>query len=270
MSEEDIVQATPIPRTRESLAADLQNLGVTAGTTLLVHSSLRSLGWVSGGPVAVVQALMDVVTPTGTLVVPTHTSGNSDPAKWENPPVPRAWWSVIYETMPAFDPLTSPTYGMGKIVETFRTWPTVMRSNHPADSFAAWGRHAEYITAHHNLEYGLGEGSPLARLYDVDAWVLLLGVGYNRNTSFHLAEYRIPHTAQTTLGASIMEQGERVWRQYRDIEINSDIFADIGDAFEQDTRLVKLGRVGSAEARLFPQRLAVDFAEKWLTQNGKH
>jgi len=266
MSEEDIIHTTPVPRTRESLAHDLSQLGVTSGMTLLVHSSLRSLGWVSGGPIAVVQALMDVVTPAGTLVVPTHTSGNSDPAKWENPPVPKAWLSVIYDTLPAFDPLTTPTYFMGKIVEAFRTWPGVIRSNHPTDSFAAWGRHAEFVTAHHNLEYGLGEGSPLARIYELDGWVLLLGVGYDRNTSFHLAEYRTPHAVQTTLGSPIIEDGKRVWKHFQDIEINADIFPDIGDDFEQDTRLVKMGHVGSADARLFPQRAAVDFAQRWLTQ----
>jgi len=266
MSEEDIVHATPVPRTRESLASDLRQLGVTPGMTLLMHSSLRSLGWVSGGPTAVIQALLDVVTSAGTIVVPTHTSGNSDPAKWENPPVPQAWWSVIYATMPAFDPLTTPSYRMGQIAETFRTWPGVLRSNHPTDSFAARGHHAEYITAQHRLEYGLGEGSPLARLYDLDAWVLLLGVGYDRNTSFHLAEYRVPHPAQALLGAPVTENGVRVWKQYRDIEIDSDIFSDIGDDFEQDTRLVTMGRVGSAETRLFPQRPAVDFAERWLAQ----
>ncbi|GAC1694744.1 MAG: BA2930 family N-acetyltransferase [Ktedonobacteraceae bacterium] len=265
MSEEDIIKATPIPRTRASLAHDLHQLGVTAGMTLLMHSSLRSIGWVSGGPIAVVQAVMDVVTSEGTIVVPTHTSGNSDPAKWQHPPVPQAWWSVIYDTMPAFDPGTTPTYGMGKIVEAFRTWPHVLRSNHPTDSFAAWGRHAEYITAHHSLENGLGEDSPLARIYDLDGWVLLLGVGYDSNTSFHLAEYRVPSATPTTLGAPIMEEGKRVWKQYRDIEIDSDIFPDIGDEFEQDTRLVNMGRVGSAETRLFSQRAAVDFAEKWLT-----
>jgi len=266
MSEEDIIHMTPVPRTRENLVHDLRQLGVISGMTLLVHSSLRSLGWVSGGPIAVVQALMDVVTPAGTIVVPTHTSGNSDPAKWENPPVPKAWLPVIYDTMPAFDPLTTPTYFMGKIVEAFRTWPGVIRSNHPTDSFAAWGRHVEFVTAHHNLEYGLGEGSPLARMYELDSWVLLLGVGYNRNTSFHLAEYRVPHAVQTTLGSPIIEDGKRVWKHFQDIEINADIFPDIGDDFEQDTRIVKMGHVGSADARLFPQRAAVDFAQRWLTQ----
>src|SRR5215467_6186758 len=196
MSEEQIVHATPAPRTRESLANDLRQLGVMVGMTIIVHSSMSSLGWVSGGPVAMVQALMDVVTEAGTIVMPTQTGEYSDPAQWENPPVPQAWWQIIRETMPAFDPLITPATFMGRTVEVFRTWPGALRSNHPIVSFAAWGRHAQYITAGHTLEYGLGEGSPLGRIYDLDGWVLLLGVGYDSNTSFHLAEYRAPRAEQ--------------------------------------------------------------------------
>src|SRR5262252_7899344 len=95
-----IVQATQTPRTRDSLAAGLYGLGVRPNMTLLVHSSLRALGWACGGPVAVVQALIDVLAPEGTLVMPTHTSGNSEPSRWQHPPVPPAWWQTIRLAMP--------------------------------------------------------------------------------------------------------------------------------------------------------------------------
>ena len=95
MSEESLIGATPTPRTRESLAHDLRELGVTAGMILEVHSSLSSLGWVCGGPVAVVQALLDVVTPTGTLVMPTHSGDYTDPTLWSNPPVPASWIPIL-------------------------------------------------------------------------------------------------------------------------------------------------------------------------------
>jgi len=207
---------------------------------------------------------MDVVTEAGTIVMPTQTGEYSDPAQWENPPVPQAWWQIIRETMPAFDPQITPATFMGRTVEVFRTWPGALRSNHPIVSFAAWGRHAQYITAGHTLEYGLGEGSPLGRIYDLDGWVLLLGVGYDSNTSFHLAEYRAPRAEQIVLGSPILEHGERVWKTYRDIKIDSEIFPEIGAKFEQNS-VVKVSRVGSAESKLFRQRAGVDFAMQWLT-----
>src|SRR5512143_4030923 len=123
------------PRTRASLAADLLALGVAPGMTLLAHSSLSALGWVAGGPVAVIQALMDVVTPYGTLVMPTFTSDNSDPAMWGHPPVPAAWVPVIREHTPAFEAAITPTRMMGRIAELFRTWPGALRSDHPQSSF---------------------------------------------------------------------------------------------------------------------------------------
>ncbi len=263
MNEQRLIEQTSTPRTRESLAHDLRALGVEAGTTLEVHSSLSQFGWVCGGPVTVVQALMDVVTETGTLLMPTHTPNDTDPANWRNPPVPEVWWPILYEQMPAFDPRLTPSWGMGQVAETFRTWPGALRSAHPAVSFAAWGRHAQTLTADHSLDYSLGEQSPLARLYDLEGSVLLLGVSYESCTSLHLAEYRVPHPTLVTEGGPILEQGRRVWITYQDIELDSDQFPEIGAAFEA-TGLVKTGPVGSAQCKLLPQRPAVDYATEWL------
>ncbi len=258
-----LIEATGEPRTRSSLSADLRELGVEPGMTLLVHSSLRSLGWVCGGAVAVVQALTDVLAPEGTLVMPTHTSNYSEPSYWQHPPVPEAWWPTIRLCMPAFDPQVTPTTQMGQIVEVFRTWPGTRRSSHPQLSFAARGSGAEFITSGHQLAYGLGEGSPLARIYDLDGYVLLLGVGHANNTSFHLGEFRSPNATHTTQGAALLENGERIWRTFADVDWDSDDFAEIGALFDA-TGSVRLGRVGSADARLFRQRAAVDFAEEWI------
>lgn len=270
MSEADAIARSATPCTRVSLGDDLRSLGVEQGMTVLVHSSLSRLGWVCGGSVAVVQALMDALTPAGTLVMPTHSGDLSDPADWRNPPVPEEWAPVIRETMPAYDPRLTPTRSMGQIVETFRTWPGVVRSAHPRLSFAAWGWQAEGIIQGHALDYGLGEGSPLARLYDLDGHVLLLGVGHDSNTSFHLAEYRVPGARETRQGAPILVDGRRTWATYREIELDEEPFATLGVAFEEAkgaTEPVRRGRVGVAEARLFRQRAAVDFAVNWLSRS---
>ena len=269
MSEHTIVSQTPSPRTRASLAAEFGRLGLKPGMTVLVHSSLSSLGWVSGGPVAVIQALMDLLTPEGTLAMPAHSGEYSDPAKWVNPPVPVSWIPEIRANMPAFDPAYTPTRSMGLIAETFRKFPGVLRSSHPAVSFAAWGKHAGAVTSGHALAYCLGETSPLARLYDLDSWVLLLGVGYDNNTAFHLSEYRAPDPTPTQEGAPVFENGQRIWKTYPDIEADSSSFSDIGADFEWSGQVI-LGEVGSAQARLFRIRPAVDFATQWLTEKRKY
>lgn len=268
MGEYNIVTETPTPRTRESLANDLRKLGLKECMIVIVHSSLSSLGWVCGGPVAVVQALMDVVTPDGTIVMPTQTTHYSDPANWQQPPVPEAWWDEIRRTMPAYEPEITPTVGMGAVAETFRSFPDVMRSAHPAVSLAAWGKYKEDIIHGHALDYGLGEQSPLARIYDLDGLVLLLGVGYDSNTSFHLAEYRAPGGKKVAAGAPVIENGERIWKTYEDIELDEKVFEAIGREFEKEHDVIA-GPVGSATAKLFRQRPAVDFAQEWLRRRRK-
>ena len=59
--------------------------------------------------------------------------------------------------------------------------------------------------------------------------VLLLGVGYDRNTSFHLAEYRAPGTPERTDASPLLEEGRRVWREYRDLALDDEPFAAIDE-----------------------------------------
>jgi aminoglycoside 3-N-acetyltransferase len=256
-----------LPRTRDSLAHDLRNLGIDAGDVVLVHSSLRSLGWVCGGAVAVVQALLDTLGPDGTLVVPTQSMGNSDPKYWSRPPVPESWWPVIRATMPAFDPRITPAEKLGVVPETVRTWPGAVRSNHPHTSFAALGSRARALMAEHRLDSQLGEDSPLAALERVGAKVLLLGVGFDSCTAFHLAEYRVENPVRIEYGCAMLDdQGNRVWRTYVDVDTNSDRFGELGESY-LETGTVTTGRVGDATCRLFPVDEAVAHAVGWLRRH---
>ena len=272
MSEADAVKQTEgLPATVESLAEDLAALGVVSGSVVLIHASLSALGWVCGGAVAVVQALEKAVGPSGTLVMPTHSAELSEPSHWRHPQVPRDWWPIIRETMPPYDPAVTPTRGMGAIAECFRRQPGVLRSAHPHVSFAAHGPHAAEIASGHRLDEGFGASSPLGHLYDLEAWVLLLGVGHESNTSLHLAEVRAlgDHGPRIETGAPVTIDGERQWVTFTEPDVDESDFPLIGSSFTDETGLVKSDRVGSGRALLMPQCVLVDFGERWIREHRK-
>ncbi len=266
MGEAEAIAMVSRPGTVKSIVADLRALGVQPGMTLLVHSSLSALGWVCGGPVAVIFALEEVLGPEGTLMVPTHSGDLSDPEEWQAPPVPESWWAEIRESMPAYDPVLTPTREMGAIPETFRRQRGILRSAHPQGSFAARGVHAAQLIEGHSLDYAFGEQSPLARLYDLDGWVLLLGVGHGNNTSLHLAEYRSPYATREIVrkGAPILIDGARHWIQYDDINSDADDFVALGADFTRDTGEVRSGAVAGGWGLLFRQRPLVDYGVGWI------
>ena len=271
MSESKVVQKTETPVTIESLQADLHALGVRSGMTLLVHSSLSSMGWVCGGSVAVIIALQKVLGLTGTLVMPAHSGDLSEPRKWENPPVPESWWPAVREALPAYDRDLTPTRSMGAIAETFRKQRGVLRSAHPQCSFCACGSQASHITRDHSLAFGMGEQSPLARIYDLHGFLLLLGVSHACNTSMHLAEYRAVFPTKRVIqeGAPIYRFPSRRWTTFDDIDLDSSDFDRIGKDFLRldGGEMVHCGKVGLASCQLMPQRNIVDFAVRWLEEN---
>ncbi len=269
MTEQELIEQSDEPITTERLETDLRNLGISAGDTVLVHSSLSALGWVCGGAPAVVDALQSVVTEDGTLVMPTHTAGHSDPGSWQNPPVPDDWKETIRKTMTPYRPEITPTRGMGAIPECFRNYPDVVRSRHPLYSFAAWGSDAEQVTGNHEYDDGLGESSPLARVYDRNGTVLQLGTTYETNTSLHLAEYRGEFEKETTTdGAPVLKDGEREWIEIEELAIEDEDFEQVGEAFERERpEAIARGKVGEAETVLLSQRELVDFASEWFGRN---
>ena len=258
---------------REQLAADFRCLGLRRGQDLLIHCSLRQVGRIDGGAATLLNAILDVTGPKATLVVPTHTTLNSLSS--------RAFHAAtsglgaderarFVSAMPGFDPATTPSTGMGAFAEYLRTRPSSSRSSHPQASFAAIGPGARACTSVHDLDCHLGDRSPLGWLYTVDAAILLLGVGYSACTAFHLAEYRLlSEPPRLTYTCFISEGGARVEHEFTGIELDDTDFGPLGAALEsaatQDTGSgLCQGQVGSAESRLVPLRLAVDFGRSWL------
>jgi aminoglycoside 3-N-acetyltransferase len=269
MSETLPEERSPEPVTVDSLAADLRDLDVEPGGTVLVHASLSELGWVCGGAPAVVDALQRVVGADGTVVMPAHSPGNMDPAQMGNPPVPESWYETVREQMPPYRPDVTPTQGMGAVAECFRSCPGVLRSDHPQHSFAAWGADAGFVTDDHSLAYSLGEESPLARVYDLAGDVLFLGTTHATNTSLHLAEYRADLGLGTeTQAGAILVDGEREWVEWTDLAFDDEDFPECGAAFERERPdAAETGTVGVGDATLMDQRALVDFGVDWFEKN---
>jgi aminoglycoside 3-N-acetyltransferase len=251
------------------LCRDLARLGLLPGVSILVHASLRRIQPDRGGPATVVSALLDVLGSNGTLVVPAQTTWNSTSSshyRAATASLAPQEISAYRADLAAFDPLTTPSAGMGAFAEHVRTMPGALRSAHPQSSFSAVGALAHDLTTPHDLDCHLGERSPLGALYRRDGQVLHLGTGYHQSTAFHLAEYRYapPVTRRYEARIRTAEPPAGRWIAFDDIHLDDRDFAALGADFEAGSGAVRRGRVGSAEAILYPVRAAVDHAVEWM------
>lgn len=247
------------PKTERSLRKDLVSLGAKGEMTLMVHSSLSSIGWVLGGPSTVVRVLLDVLGEKGTLVMSSATPHCSDPASWTNPQLPEAWLEEVREHLPVFDRQTTPT-SRGAIPEAFRTWPGTLRSNHPLESVCVRGALASEITRAHPLAFSQGREGPYGKLYELDSRILLLGVGFNRCTALHFAESLVEKRRVKDERFPTLDHGRRVWVEVRNVADDNDThFPIIGQKYVSAGR-ARQGPIGEAQSTLFPMRDSVDFA----------
>jgi len=166
-----------IPRiTKAEILLGLRQLGIRPGDGLMVHSSLSSFGYVEGGAATVIEALQEVLTEAGTLMMPSFNHG-----------------APFGEGRPGYyDPRETPTTN-GAIPDFFWRLPGVERSLNPTHAFAAWGRKARRYTEFHHRTLTMGPDSPLGLLWREGGSALFFGVWPRANT-FH-------HVVEMTLGA---------------------------------------------------------------------
>jgi aminoglycoside 3-N-acetyltransferase len=107
-----------------------------------------------------------------------------------------------------------------------------------------------------------GESSPLAKLEGLDAKVLLIGVGFDKCTCLHLAEYRTGAPKTDNSFAALVD-GNREWTTVSDVAVNDESFVDLGSELMKEGNVVE-GNIGAAKCYLFSLREAVRFAERWM------
>ena len=255
---------------KSDIADALQRAGLQRGDSVMVHTSLGKIGYVCGGAQAVIEALIEIVGEGGTIMMPTQSWKNLDPETGVHWDADKTDWDRIRENWPAYNKAITPTNTMGAVAEMFRSWPGTVRSDHPARSVAAWGKHAEYLTKNHDLSDIFGDTSPIGKFYALDGKVLLIGVDYDKNTSIHLADVRAGYPGKHTCveHSAVMENGKRVWKAYETLYVEGEDFTEIGTAFEA-AHIVHKEAIGGTELKIMKQRELVDFAVAWIEKNRK-
>lgn len=265
--------------TKNRLVEDFRRLGLAPGQTVMMHAALRQVGWVVGGPDVVLDALMEVLGPAGTLMM--YVSWE----EWERALVmlddldPDRRQAYI-ETCPPFDPRTSRAMrGWSVLTEYLRTRPGAFRSSHPTASVAAVGEQAQWLTADHPLEYGYGLGSPFDKLCQVSGKLLLLGSPLATITLFHYAEHiaRIPNKRVVQNQLPLLVDGRRQWVTFEEFDTTTGIRAGASsdDYFDAIIRAYQAhgngctSKVGAADSYLFDAPDLAGFAVRWLEDRFK-
>jgi aminoglycoside 3-N-acetyltransferase len=158
--------------TKDDIINGLVKLGLGNGDLVTLHSSLKSLGHVEGGGQTVIRALLETLGPQGTILMPAF----SFPLKSQDEPI--------------FDVRETPSC-VGLITEVFRREYATHRSIHLSHSYSAAGPLAAELTVHRLDITPCGEDSPLGKFMRRSGKILLLGVGYNSCTAFHVVEERL-------------------------------------------------------------------------------
>ena len=160
--------------TKEELCRDLtESCRIKAGDTVIMHSSMKAIGRVQDGTKTTVQAIKDVITPKGTVLMPALSSLQPDNR---------------------FYMVKTPSR-VGLVTEVFRCSQGVKRSKHPTHSICAWGARADELLAGHENTSGVGVGSPLHKAAEAGADMLMIGCDLRTCTLVHVSEaiVRVPY-----------------------------------------------------------------------------
>lgn len=218
----------------KKIAEDANSLGIKKGDTVLVHSSLRSLGGADAKDV--IDGLLLALGEEGTLVLPALSYMHCNPSN------------------PCFHYRNTPS-NVGALAEFFRTEVEgVVRSISPTHSCCALGKNAEYVTSGHCLDdTPCGPNSPFRRVMELKGKILFLGCGMCPNTSMHaveelscpdylfgdIYEYSITDSSENTFALKCRAHG------FKGVIQRYDRLADLLDADE-----LKVGNVLSAQCHL--------------------
>lgn len=256
--------------TRGLLRRDLETLGLRRGDAAMVHAAMSKVGRLLNGPDALIDAALDVVGPEGTILAYTDWDARYDELLDADGRVPAAW----REHIPPFDPASSRAIrDNGVLPEFLRTRPGARRSGNPGASIAALGAQAEWFTANHPLDYGYGEGSPLAKLVASGGKVLMVGAPLDTMTLLHHAEHlaRIRGKRIKRYEVPLATATGTLWRMVEEFDTSDPVVDGLADDYFATivteylaTGVGAQGRIGEAPSVLVDATGITAFAVDWL------
>ncbi len=235
---------------RDEIVRGLRETGLKSGDVVLVHSAMRTFGYIDGGAETVVGALLEVLGERGTLVVPTFTFVHEA------------------EEDPIIDPANDPSE-MGVITETVRLRPEALRSTAFRHSFAAVGRRARVITQVDTALSVFDLRSSFGVMLALNTQLLLVGVTYAQSTSHHFAEWvcDVPyrHTIDLQVkvrceDGTVVQQPMTDYQPYTCSGPRHPDFNRLGRMLEE-RHLVGMAAIGNCAVRRFAMRDLVDLAQ---------
>ncbi|WRS29306.1 AAC(3) family N-acetyltransferase [Actinomycetaceae bacterium MB13-C1-2] len=237
------------------LENDLGSWGVPREATLLIHSSMKSIGQVQGGADSVIETLSSFFDP-GLLVLPTHT------------------WMSVHQDGDVFDVETSPSC-VGVLPDIFRGRNDVIRSWHPTHSVAVRGADAEEFTDGEQLaRTPCPKDGVYGRLLDREAYIAFLGCPMTKNTYVHGVEEwaRVPNriASEATQLSVRTPEGEIIDApQFMHKAPIDDVSSNYGKLQEPLSRfgLLHQGRFGDATVLVTTARGVFDLTAHLLAQD---
>lgn len=221
---------------KQDLLAHLRALNIKRSGTLMIHLSYKAIGDVDGRGDAVLDALSEYMQP-GLLVLASHT------------------WANVNDRNPVMDALYTPSC-VGALTEIFRKREGVCRSLHPTHSLAALGADAEeFVAGEERIGTPCGEGGAYHKLWQRNAYILLIGVNFTRNTYVHGIEEW--DGAQGTISPKrtdmyvITPAGQRLHtpQNRHCAPLGSETFSKL-EPQALNEGVLSIGRFGDADARL--------------------
>lgn len=162
--------------TKADLLGQLSDLQIPRDRVVMVHSSLRLIGDVEGGPQAILDTLIEYFTAEGgMLCFPTHT--------WMN-------MGIKDIVLDMNDPVTC----TGLLSDFAAADPRGVRTENPTHSVVVFGdreKVLKFVEEEARVDSGTAPGTCCGRLYAHGGYVLLIGVNQTSNTFLHTVEERL-------------------------------------------------------------------------------